>query len=193
MASTNIWDYSTTAASNTSVEGTSINTGMSPANVDNALRDVIAMLANSFATALEGFLTGASALPVANGGTGATSAAAALTALGGLEDDYRDLPIISKGSAFTFANSERSNGINYTGAAAAATIDPNATTAINTGAVYVIRNNGSGALTITRGAGVSLKQNGSTTSANATLAVGGICSLTKWGTDDWTVSGSGLS
>ncbi len=82
MATTNLWDYSSTAASNTTCEGDSINTGMSPGLVDQGLRNIIAMLVNSFASALEGFLTGASALPIANGGTGGTSAATARTALG---------------------------------------------------------------------------------------------------------------
>lgn len=82
MATTNLWDYSSTAASNTSCEGENINTGMSPGLVDNGLRNIIAMLVNSFASALEGFFTGASALPIANGGTGGTTAGAARTALG---------------------------------------------------------------------------------------------------------------
>lgn len=56
MATTNIWDYSTTSASNTSVEGTNINTGMTPANVDNALRDILAMLRNSFGDQWEAIL-----------------------------------------------------------------------------------------------------------------------------------------
>lgn len=188
-----IFDFSSTAASNTSIDGTNIAEACAPGGINNAIRSLMAICRQTFGSALQSFLAGSAALPIANGGTGATSASAALTALGALDDDYRDLPIVTKTGAFTFANTERSNGINYTGAAAAATIDPNATTAINVGAVYVIRNNGSGALTITRGAGVTLKQNGSTTSANANLAVGGECSLKKWGTDDWTVSGSGLS
>jgi hypothetical protein len=166
---------------------------MSPANTDNLFRSVMALCRNTFDSALQTFLAGGAALPIANGGTGAASAAAALTALGGLSTTYRDLPMVTKTVAFTFADSERSGGINYTGAAAAATINPNATTSITAGASYVIRNNGSGVLTITRGAGVSLKKNGSTSSADASLAVGGVASLVRWGTDDWSVSGSGIS
>lgn len=166
---------------------------MSPANVDNAMRSIMALIRATFASALQTFLAGTSALPLANGGTAATSASAALTSLGALADTYRDLPVTTKTAAFTFASADRATGLNYTGAAAAATIDPNATTAIATGGTIVLRNAGTGAVTITRGAGVSLYVNGSTTSANATLAIGGVCTLVKWATDTWTVTGSGLS
>lgn len=188
-----IFDWSATAASNTACDGIDINTGMSPANVDNVFRSLMRLVRNSFSSALQTFLAGTTALPIANGGTAATSAAAALTSLGALADSYRDLPLVTKTAAFTFADAERGGRINYTGAAAAATINPNGSTAITDGATYVIRNAGSGALAITRGSGVTLKVNGGTTSADATLAVGGLCTLIRWGTNDWTVSGSGVS
>jgi hypothetical protein len=187
------FSWSATDSSNTSVDGTNINTGMSPANVDNALRKIMAACRNSVASALQNFFVGTAALPVANGGTGATDAATALTNIGALADDYRDLPITAKSSAFTLADADRATALNYTGAAAAATINPNSTTAIGTGATIVVRNAGTGALTITRGSGVTLKKNGSTSSADAVLAIGGVATLVKWGTDDWTVTGSGIS
>jgi hypothetical protein len=188
-----LFDWSSTASSNTTLDGINVNTGMSPANVDNAIRSLMALVRNSFVSTLQNFLAGTAALPIANGGTAATDAATALANLGGLASSYRDLTPITKSAAFTFADSERGQGINYTGSAAAATINPNATTSITAGATYVIRNAGSGALTITRGSGVTLKQNGSTTSADAILAAGGQATLIRWTTDDWTVSGSGLS
>jgi hypothetical protein len=188
-----IFDWSTTAASNTAVDGIDINTGMSPGNVDNSIRSLMRIVRNSFASALQTFLAGTSALPLANGGTAATSAAAALTSLGALSSTYRDLPLTTKTAAWTFADSERGGRVNYTGAAAAATINPNASTSITDGATYVIRNAGSGVITVTRGAGVTLKVNGGTTSANATIAIGGLATLIRWATDDWTISGSGVS
>jgi hypothetical protein len=188
-----IFDWSSTAASNVTVDGIDIDEGMSPADVDNSKRSMMAIIRNTFNSALQSFLAGTAALPVANGGTGGTDAASALTALGALSSAYRDLPLATKTAAFTFADADRGGRINYTGVAAAATINPNSSTAITTGAAYVIRNAGSGSLTITRGSGVTLKVNGGTTSADATLAVGGICTLIKWDTNDWTVAGSGVS
>lgn len=188
-----LFDLSTSAASNTSIGGETCAEGQAPSTLNNAIRALAAVVRQSFAAALESFLNGTAPLPLANGGTAATDAATALSNIGGLGSVYRDLVAVSKSAAFTFADSERGGKINYTGAAAAATINPNATTAITEGAVYVIRNSGSGALTITRGSGVTLKKNGSATSADATLAASGVATLIKWGTDDWTVTGSGIS
>lgn len=188
-----IFDWSSTASSNTTLDSLNVNTGMSPSNVDNAFRSLMALIRNSFASALQNFLAGTAPLPLANGGTGGTDQPSALSAIGALSSTYRDLPITAKSSAFTFADTDRATAINYTGAAAAATINPNATTSITTGATIVIRNAGTGAITITRGSGVTLKKNGSTTSADATLSIGGVATLVKWGTDDWSITGSGIS
>jgi hypothetical protein len=185
--------WSSTAASNGSTLGIDIAENCAAANLNNGLRQAMADLRAAFATALATFFDGSAALPVANGGTGATSAAAALTALGALDDDYRDLPIVAKSASFNLDNTERAKGINYTGAAGTLTIRPNATHAINAGAVFPGRNNGTGAITVSRGAGVSLKKNGSTTSADATVAIGGEYVIKCWGTDDYTISGTGVS
>lgn len=188
-----LFDWSSTASSNTTIDGINCNTGMSPGNVDNVLRSIAALCRATFTSALQNFLVGSAPLPVANGGTGLTSLATLQTAINALDAGYRDLQPVTKSGAFTFADAERGKGIYYTGAAAAATIDPNSTTAITNGAVYVIANDGSGAITVTRGAGVTLKVNGGTASANATIAQGGIATLTRWGTDIWKISGSGVS
>jgi hypothetical protein len=75
----NSWnDYSTTAASNTDVHSVSIAEGMAPSDVNNAMRELMVDVANFD----QGNVTLTSALAVASGGTGATSAAAARTALG---------------------------------------------------------------------------------------------------------------
>jgi hypothetical protein len=188
-----IFDWSATAASNTTIDGIDSDTGTSPANVDNLIRSMAAIIRQTFASALQSFLAGSAALPVANGGTGATTAAAALTGIGALSSSYRDLPLVTKSSSFTFADADRGGRIKWTGVTGTGTIDPNGSTAITDGATYVIRNMGSDNLTISRGSGVTLKVNGGTTSADATIAVGGVATLIKWDTNDWSIAGSGVS
>ena len=189
-----VYDWSSTAGSNTSVGGVNIAEGMSPALVDDAMRQIMAICRSTFDPSLQNFLNASAQLPIANGGTGAASAAAALAALGGLAATYRDLPSgNNQSAAFTFADAMRGGGVDYTGGAAAATLNQYATTPIGVRGVIVVRNNGSGALTITPGGAASLKKNGATSSSTATLAIGGVATLIQWNQDDWTITGSGIS
>jgi hypothetical protein len=193
MAGIHAW--SPDAGTNTSVAGININTGMSPANVDNAIRAAMSEIKVSFASGLETFFTGVTALPIANGGTAATSAAAALTSLGALAATYKGIPMTAKSSAFAFAIADEGVGCRYTGAAAAATINPVSTTAYTVGAVIPVRNahNATGALTLTRGLGVSLRIAGLTTDQNIALAVGGYGVLIHEASDVWLFVGTGAS
>lgn len=68
-----IFDWSSTASSNTSVDGIDTNTNMSVSNVDNAFRSVMAVIRSTFSSGLQNFLAGSAGLGVANGGTGATT------------------------------------------------------------------------------------------------------------------------
>lgn len=187
-----IWDWSPTASSNTTCDSIGTATGMNPANVDNVLRSIMALVRSSFASALQNFLGGTAPLPISNGGTAATDAATALANLGGLSSAYQRLPIIGKTVAFSPVDSEAGSAYYWTGGAAALTLNPQSTTAITAGSVFVIRNAG-GSLTVTRGSGVTLNVNGSTSSADAVLAVGGRCTLIYWGGDTWTVDGINLT
>lgn len=65
-----IFDWSTTASSNTTVDGVGINTGMDPGNVDNAFRSLMSVVRSTFTSGLQNFLAGSAGLGVANGGTG---------------------------------------------------------------------------------------------------------------------------
>ncbi len=99
-----IFDWSATPASNTTVDGININTGMPVGNVDNAFRSIMALVRNSFATALEGFLNGSSSLPLANGGTGGTDAATARANIGlGTVALENTVPVAQGGTGATTA------------------------------------------------------------------------------------------
>lgn len=70
-----IYDWSTTPASNTTVDGININTGCPAGNIDNAIRSLMALARSSFHIDLQTFLAGSAPLPAANGGTGVTTTA----------------------------------------------------------------------------------------------------------------------
>lgn len=161
----------------------------------------------SYATLASPALTGTPTAPTAAPGTNTTQIAttAFVTAsfaklaspaftgtptVNGAEIGFRDFPIVAKGSAFTFADSDRGKMIVYSGAAAAATINPSGTTPINVGGVIAGFNNGSGILTITPGAGVSLYANGSPSSGSCPVAVKGEFVIKQMATNVWTVSSS---
>lgn len=72
-----IFDWSATAGNNTTLDGINVNTGMSPGNVDNAIRSLMALVRNTFVSSWEGLFAGTtSGIPVSNGsGTISTKAA----------------------------------------------------------------------------------------------------------------------
>jgi len=76
MAKTKISEYSSTASSNTDIDSINIDEGCAPSGINNAIREVMAHL-KDFQAGLSG-----DTLPVASGGTGATTTAGARTALG---------------------------------------------------------------------------------------------------------------
>ena len=77
-----IFDWSGTASSNTTVDGVNIATGMPVQNTDNAFRTIMGVIRQTFSGTLQNFLSGAAALGLSSGGTGATTAADARTNLG---------------------------------------------------------------------------------------------------------------
>lgn len=181
-------DYSTNPALNTAISGIDIAENSAAAGYNNALRQIMADIrawTDAYAVAYP--------IAINKGGTGDITAAAALAALGGLESTYRDLPQSAKSAAFSFDLTQRANHVYYTGGAAAATIEPNATVAFPTGTTILVVNNGTGVLTLTRGAGVALKWASTGADANRSLAAGGMATLIKVATDLWFVTGSQLS
>jgi len=185
------WDvsnYNTNPALNVAINGTDIDELCAASGFNDALRQIMADIA---------VWTAAHAITypisVGNGGTGQTTAAAALAALGGLGAAYQRLPQTTESAAFDFDPAMDGGHVRYTGAAAAGTIQPNATKNFPRDAVVLIVNDGSGALTITKGAGVSLIWAASGADANRTLAVGGMATILQVATNRWFISGAGLT
>lgn len=72
-----IFDWSATAANNTSIDGINTATGMSPGNVDNVFRSIAAIVRNTFVAGWEGLFAGTtSGIPVSNGAGTITAKAA---------------------------------------------------------------------------------------------------------------------
>ena len=76
MAKTKLSEYSATASLNTDIDGINIDEGCAPGNINNAIREQMAHLADFIAG------TNGDTLAVAAGGTGGATASAARTALG---------------------------------------------------------------------------------------------------------------
>ena len=76
MPKTKISEYSATAADNTDIDGINLGEGMLPSDVNNAIRELMAQIKELQAG------TSGDTIPITAGGTGATTAGAARTALG---------------------------------------------------------------------------------------------------------------
>lgn len=99
------------------------------------------------------------------------------------------------GATYTFATTDPGKLVRQAAAGTHTyTVNPVATTAIPVGSVIVVRNAiGAGVLTLSRGAGVAFYVNGATTSANASVAAGGVATLIHEATDAWIIIGIGVS
>lgn len=91
MAKTSWNDYSATPGSNTDIDSVDIDEGCAPSGINNAIREIMAHTADvvSGTVALSsinidgGSITGITDLAIGDGGTGASTASAALANLGG--------------------------------------------------------------------------------------------------------------
>jgi|DEB0MinimDraft_10_1074344.scaffolds.fasta_scaffold40555_2 hypothetical protein len=160
MAKTKISEYSATAANNTDVANINIAEGCSPANVNNAIRGMMAHLKDFQAGNVAG-----NALAIAGGGTGAETASAARTNLGaassGANSDITSL------SGLTTALSTSQGGTALTSFTSGGAMYATSTSALTTGTLPVA-SGGTGATSLT--ANNVLLGNG--TSALQTVAPG---------------------
>ena len=180
--------YNITPALNTTISGIDISEGSPAAGYNDALRQIMADIrawTDAYAVTYP--------ISIANGGTGATSAATGLAALGGLSVTYKELPQSAKSTGFTLDLTQSAGHIYYTGGAATVLVPANASVAFAIGTAIMLVNDGSGALTLSRDTGVALKWAANNVDANRTLATGGMATLIKVASDLWFISGMGLS
>lgn len=110
------------------------------------------------------------------------------------EAGYRGAPITTQDAAYSFGLADAGQTIRHTSATPHAwTIEPDGTTDFPIGTTIVLRNVGSGAVTITRGSGVALRIGGVSTDSNKTMAQWGLATLLKEAADTWVISGAGVT
>jgi hypothetical protein len=107
---------------------------------------------------------------------------------------FRGIPVNTQDTNYTFVMDDSGRMVRHTsGSAHAYTIPPNSSVTYPIGTTLVARNVGAGAVTLTRGSGVTLRRSGSSTSANFTLAQWGLATMIQESADTWIVTGTGLS
>lgn len=150
------------------------------------------------------FNTTATTVNIAGGATLATNignAAGTVTISGNLQAStngftigYRDIPQLSlTGSATLAATDGGKHYYSTSSSAITLTIPPNSSVAFAIGTAINIVNQGTAAITIAQGSGVTLYLAGNSTSGNRSLASYGVATLQKVATNTWFVVGVGLS
>ena len=126
-----------------------------------------------------------------------TVSAAGVVSTGAISDaagSVRGVPQTAIAGNFTLALTQLGYKIKLTNAGAqTVTIPTNAAVAFGTDAIITLVNRGTTAASIALSGGVTLIQAGTGATGARTLAVNGMCSLIKNDTDEWMISGSGVS
>jgi hypothetical protein len=189
MAKNAVTDWDVAPANNSDIAGINIAEGCPAGGINDAIRTLMAQVAS--------WLAGAGA-PLPKSG-GAVSGAITGLANGSSVIDgggtartigYRAIPLLSKSASYTIGLSDVGQGISTN---AGVTVPANAATAFTVGDTIALYNNSASTITITQGSGVTLRLAGTATSGNRTIAQRGLATLIKIATDEWVVSGMGVS
>lgn len=189
MAKNAITDWDSAPANNSDIAGINIAEGCPAGGINDAIRTLMAQVA--------AWLGGANA-PLAKSGGAMTGAVTGLANGSSVIDGngaartigYRTVPLTSKTTSYSIALADVGQGISTS---AGITVPANATTPFAIGDTIAIYNNSASSITITQASGVTLRLVGTATSGSRTLAQRGLCTLLKVASDEWVVSGGGLS
>ena len=185
MAKNAVTDWDATPSNNTDIAGTSIAVGCPPSNVGIFMRTAMAQIA-AWITSATGPLIRIAAKTIANDSQISDGQTSPTNRLIG----YRALPFTASTTGRTIALTDVGMGIPATGGM---TVPPNSSVAFAIGDTVTIYNNSASNITITQGAGVTLRLVGTATTGNRTMAQRGICTLVKVATDEWVATGGGVS
>jgi hypothetical protein len=189
MAKFAVTDWDVTPANNSDIAGINIAEGCPASGINDAIRALMAQVATWLAGA-NGPLPrsgGAATGAISNLGNGSSviDGGGTARAIG-----YRAIPVTAKSSAYTIGLGDVGQSVSTS---AGVTVPANATTAFAIGDTIILYNNSAGGITVTQSTGVTLRLAGSSSSGNRTLAQRGLATLIKVGTDEWVVSGMGIS
>lgn len=184
VAANNGSEFTNTTTFRTNIGlGTSatINTGTSGATIPLLNGNLTFSGTLSFTGA--GTYTGATTF---NGSTDVRLTKSGRTAIAADSIGYLGAPQNTQDANYTLVLEDAGKGISHTSATAHAwTVPPNVDVAFPIHTTIVMDNLGAGAVTITRGAGVTIQAAGSGTSANQTLSQNFIKTLYKVATNTW--------
>lgn len=107
---------------------------------------------------------------------------------------FRGIPVVTYDAAHTVSIDDVGRMLRHTsGTGHAYTLDTTSNVDYPVGATIVVRNVGSGPVTITRGSGVSCRIAGQSSSANVTVAQWGLATCVHEDVNTWVVTGTGIS
>lgn len=162
-------------------------TAPSPAAADNSQKLATTGWVNQAIAAYDMTLAGFYAPLSSPGFTGSPT-------INGILAGYRNLPTSRTLNANdTLADADKGKKIIWTGGVGTITINPNSATPIDSDAIGTVVNNGSGNLTLARGAGVTAKLIGTGGNADRVVPIGCIATWLKIGTDTFFVGGANVA
>jgi hypothetical protein len=195
MAKNAVTDWDIAPANNIDIAGINIAEGCPAGGINDAIRTVMAQIAS--------WLAGATGPLLKSGGavTGDVSTSGKITGMGNASTirdgagterviGYRAVPLTAKTASYTISLSDVGQGISTN---AGVTVPLNAAVAFAIGDTVALYNNSASAVTITQASGVTLRLAGSATSGNRTIAQRGLATMIKVGSDEWVISGMGVS
>lgn len=184
MAKSAVTDWDVTPTNNSDIAGINIAEGCPASGINDSIRTMMAQIA-AWVIAATGPLMRVAANTIANA-TQILDGYGAARYIG-----YRGLPpTASKTTSYTIALTDRDMQIPTT---AGITVPPNSSVAFAIGDLVIAYNSSGSSITITQGAGVTLRLEGSATTGNRTVGQHSMACLKKVGTDEWLCSGVAVS
>jgi hypothetical protein len=191
-------DWSTTESGNGTTLSVNIAEGCSAANINNAIREVMAQAKTKF-DAIDLSLTGVVTETSTSTLTNKTLTAAVISAASTVTDSgtiatssvgFRGIPQNSQSGAYQLVLTD--NGKHIANSTGGFTIPANASVAFPVGATVVLFNNSASNQTISITSD-TLRYAGTSNTGSRTLAQYGLATIVKVASTTWAISGAGVS